>query len=231
MKNLTSKLLPSPIDKTTSNNTISKDYFSELALKLSNQIDKKTLENKQLKSKQILTLIGAGLFLAGSLVAPNISLLAKPLLKKHSELEYEVWKRFNIPYLKRTLKRLEQQKLIEIIGQKDTQVVIITEQGKKKTMKFAIDSLTIPKPNKWDKTWRLISYDIPTEERQIRHIFYEYLHAWHFYPLHESVLLHAYPCEEQATFLRTYLGIEKYVRIFTVSKIENDKPFRDFFGV
>ena len=231
MKNYKHKQPSSPIYKTTTNNARAKDSFLELALKLSKQIDKKILEDQRLKSKEILTLVGAGLFLAGSLVAPNITLLAKPLLAKQKEQEYEVWKRFNIPYLKRTLKRLEQQKLVEIVEQKNTQIVTITEEGRKKTIKFAIDSLTIPKPKTWDKTWRLVSYDIPTEQRIVRQVFYEYLHAWHFYPLHESVLLHAYPCKEQVELLRNYLGIEKYVRIFTVSKIESDKSFRDFFGV
>ena len=226
------KIKHSPsLHKSAKNNAYTKDSFSELALKLSKQIDKQLIENKHLSTKHILILAGAGLFMAGSVIAPNISLLAKPLLLKQKRQEYEVWKRFNIPYLKRKLKRLEKQKLIEIIEQKNRQVITITESGKKKTLKFAIDSLAIEKPKRWDKKWRLVSYDIPKEQKRTRQIFYEYLHTWHFYPLHESVLLHAYPCEEQVEFLRNYLGIEKYVRIFTVSKIENDKPFRDFFDI
>lgn len=65
----------------------------------------------------------------------------------------------------------------------------------------------------------------------LRNIFRDYLHAWGFYPLHESVFLHAYPCFKQVEFLREYLGISEYVRFFIVAKIENDSLFHDFFDL
>jgi DNA-binding transcriptional regulator PaaX len=77
----------------------------------------------------------------------------------------------------------------------------------------------------------LVSYDIPGNLKALRKTFREYLCLWGFFPLHESVLLHAYPCEKQVEFLREYLGVGEYVRIFMVSKIENDRLFRDFFGI
>lgn len=49
--------------------------------------------------------------------------------------------------------------------------------------------------------------------------------------LHESLFLHAYPCQDEVEFLRTYLGVAQHVQIFQVLNIENDKPFREFFEV
>lgn len=111
------------------------------------------------------------------------------------------------------------------------QVAKITKSGRRKVLKFALDELAVEKPKIWDGKWTLISYDIPKNQKHRRAIFLEYLKAWGFYPLHESVFLHAYPCEKQVEFLREYLGIGEYVRIFTATKIENDKLFKDFFGV
>ena len=65
----------------------------------------------------------------------------------------------------------------------------------------------------------------------VRKILVEYLSAWGFYPLHKSVYLHAYPCLKEMDFLREYLGVGKYVRMFTVSEIENDTQFKEFFGI
>ncbi|TSC88258.1 MAG: PaaX family transcrtiptional regulator [Microgenomates group bacterium Gr01-1014_7] len=160
-----------------------------------------------------------------------LGLALKPFLDHKRKEEFETWKRFNIPYLRRTLTRLEKQKLVELDEKDGMQIVKITASGKRKVLKFALDELAVEKPKIWDGKWRLISYDIPGRLHRIRAILREYLKAWGFYPFHESVFLHAYPCEKQVEFLREYLGIGEYVRILKVSEIERDKEFRDYFGV
>lgn len=196
---------------------------------LARQIDKKIFDEKYAPVKEVLKLAGMGVFIAASFVIPNLPKALKPLLT--SENEYEVWKRFNIPYLKRNLQRLEKQKLVEITEEEGKQVVKVTENGKRKILKYALDELAIEKPKIWDRKWRLVSYDIPEDSKIIRKVFASFLKDWGFYPLHKSLFLHAYPCESQIEFLREYLGVGECVRIFTVSDIENDGSFRDFFGV
>lgn len=209
--------------------SIKDSLVRETAKILAKQMDKEIFEKKYAPARAILKLVATGAFLTASVMMPNLPLALKPFLSNQEE--YEVWKRFNIPYLKRTLKRLEKQKLVELGEEEGKQVVGITERGKKRILKFAIDELAVERPRFWDGKWRLISYDIPGKLRRVRNIFREYLRAWGFYPLHESAFLHAYPCEKQVEFLRGYLGIGEYVRIFQVSRIENDELFRDFFGV
>lgn len=210
---------------------INDELIKEISKNLSKQIDKDNFDKKYGTVKNVLKLVGLGAFFAASIVMPNLPLALKPFIDYKRKEEYEAWKRFNIPYLKRTLYRLKKQKLLEITEDKGMQVVALTESGKRKVLKYAIDDLAIEKPSFWDGNWRLISYDIPKGRARIRNIFREYLSAWGFYPLHKSAFLHAYPCEKQLIFLREYLGIGDDVRIFTVSKIENDELFRDFFGV
>ncbi len=202
------------------------EYIAKALVK---QIDKNLFNKKYMPVKEVLKLVGAGFFLAASLTAPNLPLLLKYFRKNNNE--YEVWKQFNISYLKRTLRRLEKQKMIEIKDKNGKQSIEISNKGKKKILEFALDELIIEKPKFWDKKWRLLSYDIPTELKKEREILREYLLAWKFYPLHESVFLHAYPCEKEIEFLREYIGVGEYVRIFIVWRIENDKPYKDFFNV
>ncbi|MBL7158898.1 hypothetical protein ISS85_00270 [Candidatus Microgenomates bacterium] len=201
------------------------DYIAKTLVK---KIDKEIFEKKYARVKDVLYLVGAGAFLALSMAIPTLPQILLPFIKKD---EYEAFRRFNLPYLKRTLKRLEEQKLVEIEDQEGFQIIKITNVGRRKILKYALDELVIKKPRIWDGKWRLISYDIPKKLNWRRQIFRDYLRAWRFYPLHESVYFHAYPCEKEVEFLREYLQIGKYVRIFTVFKIENDAVFRDFFGV
>jgi len=208
---------------------IKDSLVEEIARSLTKQINKETFNKKYASAKTVLKLVGAGIFLAASFAMPNLPLALKPFLNK--EDDYEAWKRFNIPYLKRTLRRLEKQKLVETGEEDGTQVVKITNAGKRKILKFAIEELKIEKPKIWDYTWRMVSYDIPKNQENVRKVFREYLKAWRFYPFHESLFLHAYPCEKQVEFLREYLGIGEHVRILHVSKIENDKLFREFFDI
>lgn len=203
--------------------------IESLAKSLTRQIDKEAFEKNYAKVGDILKLVGAGVFLAASVAVPNLPLALKPFLS--NEDEYHAWKRFNIPYLKRTLLRLERQKLVEISEESGREVIKITDEGRKRILKFAIEEVAIKKPKFWDGKWRLISYDVPENLKAVRNILREYLRAWGFYPLHESVFLHAYPCEKEVEFLREYLGVGEHIRIFQVSRIENDKIFREFFGV
>ena len=209
--------------------SVKEELIEGIARSLAKQIDKKVFEKKYASVKTVLTIVGVGAFLAASVAMPNLPLALKPFLS--NEEEDEAWKRFNIPYLKRTLKRLAQQKLVEIEVEGKMQIIKITAAGRRKILKFAIDELTIEKPKSWDGTWRLVSYDIPSDLKHLRDAFRENLEVWEFYPLHESVYLHAYPCEKQVEFLREYLGIGQYVRIFKVTRIENDGLFREYFGV
>jgi hypothetical protein len=204
-------------------------YIAQLAQTLSKQIDFKIFKKKYMPAAEILKLVGMGIFLAASIAIPNLPIALKPFLVRDDKRE--AWKRFNIPFLKRTLKRLEKQKLVEIKEENGIQVVELTERGKKRILRYSLEELEIKKPKFWDESWRLVSYDIPNELKFQRRFFHHYLLAWGFYPLHESSLLHAYPCEKEVEFLREYLGISEYVRIFKVAKIENDRLFRDFFGV
>ncbi len=203
--------------------------IDHLAKILTRQIYEKTFKEKYAPVGEVLKLVGAGAFLAASVAFPTLPQALKPFLSNSTDKK--AWKRFNIHYLKRSLERLEKEKLVERIIEKDEQIVKITNAGRRRILRYALDDLEIKKPKVWDGTWRLVSYDLPQGSSEVRNIFRNYLKKWGFYPFHESVYLHAYPCAREMEFLREYLGLGEYVRIFKVVQIENDELFRDFFGV
>lgn len=203
--------------------------IDHLAKVLTRQIDEETFRHKYAPVGDVLKLVGAGAFLAASVAFPTLPQVLKPFLSNSADKN--AWKRYNIRYLKRTLERLEKEKLVEIIEEKEEQIVKITSEGRRRILRYALNDLKIKKPKVWDGSWRLVSYDLPQGSSAVRNIFRTYLKNWGFYPLHESVYLHAYHCGQEIDFLREYLGVGEYVRIFKVVKIENDKLFREFFGV
>lgn len=212
-------------------NKMDDNKIDELAKILSKQIDKKVFERKYAPAKDVLKLVGAGAFITASLLMPGLPLALKPFLDDQRKNEREVWKRFNIPYLKRTLQRLEEQKLVEGSVENGMQIIKITNQGRQKVLRLALDNLEIRKPKVWDRRWRLVSFDLPEKMAKTRKVLVEYLSVWRFYPMHKSVYLHAYPCLKEVDFLREYLRVGKYIRMFTVSEIENDRQLRSFFGI
>ncbi len=208
---------------------INDEQIKHISATLARRIDKDLFKEKYAPIGEVLKLIGTGIFIAGSFAIPTLPMALKPFLK--NENEYEIWKRFNIPYLKRTLERLEKQKLVEIKEGEKYQTIEITQRGKRRILKLALEELNLEKPRNWDGKWRLVSYDIPCKYKNLGELFSSYLKTWNFFPLHKSLFIHAYPCEKQMEYLREYLGLGKFVRLFRVDAMENDSEFREFFGV
>lgn len=204
-------------------------YLIQLTKILFKQQSLEDLSQRNEKFKRILLLLAQGATIATVLLAPNTAKLFKNIDWERSHRNE--WKVFNINYLRRTLRKLEKQKIIAVEEKENFGIVKLTNKGKAKILKSGIDSLTIPKPARWDGKWRLIFYDVLHGKRNIRDKFRSLLKNAGFYPLQESVYLHAYPCEDEIEFFRIYLGISGEVRIIEAIKIENDQQFREYFNI
>lgn len=208
---------------------IDQESVERLALNLCQKYEQEFKDKKFFRVKNILNLIGSGVLSLTEFSPSNIIRLAKPFIQ---DLEaYESWKRFNIPYLKRTIRRLEKQKVVEISEEKGKQIIKITDKGRIKILKNAIDDLKIERPSFWDRKWWLVSYDLPEDMSNLRDGIRRYLLYLGFFPFHKSVYLHAYPCRKEIEFLREYFGIGEYMKIFKIEWIENDRALKEFFNL
>ena len=200
--------------------------FAEILLEEKENWD---IQRRHEKLKKILTLLAKGVALYLILAAPGSARLFRGFKKNNSE--WKEWKFFNEVYLQRSIKRLESQKLVEISNENGKDIVKITQYGLQKVYKYSLINMSIIMPNYWDHKWRLVFYDVNDRRKWIRDRFHHILKNMGFYQLQESVYLHAYPCEKEVDFLRSYFGISAEVRLAIVDTIENDGVFRDFFGV
>lgn len=182
------------------------------------------------KVKDILILLGAGSFFAASLIMPGLPMVLKPFLDEKRKREANEWKKFNTWRLKQVLKRLRNQKLIEIVETNGEHIVKISDRGKKKILKFNIDDIELNQKS-WDGKWRIVIYDIYTGKKQERELFRKTLKRLKFLRLQKSVYLTPFKCYDEIEYLRQVCNIGNEVLILTVSGIENESVYKEYFGI
>lgn len=205
-------------------------HLQQIAFSLNKKLAAEVAEQKYAPVKRVLTLLSLGAGLAVTLAAPGAARTFLPLLKGEKNA-FADFKEFNYCYLERTLKRLEKEKLVRRKETGNRTVFEVTAHGKRRVLKYALEELKIEKPKEWNGRWTLISYDVPESLAYLRDYLRQALHRLGFYPFHKSLFLHAYPCQNELEFIREYFGVAANVRIFTVTRIKNDRVFRDYFGV
>ncbi len=182
--------------------------------------------------KRILTYLGIGATIATAFVSPNAAgAIAKILFTPSFSYDPEGWKRYNKGYLRQSLRRLEEQKLIQYAVVDGQDVVTITKEGKTKILKYALENLEVMKPKSWDGNWRVVIYDIPARDRSLQWVIRDALKAMGFYQMQESVYLFPHPCYDEVEFLRSFYGVGDMVKYLLVTKLEDDVPYRQYFGV
>ena len=173
-------------------------------------------------SKKVLLLLEAGLVL---------SLTRRPdhyfrVLKKASK----EWKKINERYLRETIKRLYQSKLIDYKEDKDGTVMLtLSEKGKSRILKYDIDKIEIKKPARWDKLWRLVVFDIPEDKNLGRKALAAKLKELGFYPMQKSVFIHPYECKDEIDFITEIFELSPYVRFLRVKDIDIELDLKERF--
>ncbi len=187
-------------------------------------------EKRYAQMKAVLTLLGMGILIPAAFFAPHAAFLIAKSLEKNNN-EWEQWKKFNYGYLRQTLKRLEKQKLIQRKFANGKQTIIITKDGKKRILTYALEELIIKKPHRWDGKWRVVIYDIPQHQKRLQELLSQLLKKLGFLSIQESVYLIPYPCYDEIEFLREYYGVGKYLKYLLVEKIEDDAAYKTYFGL
>ena len=182
--------------------------------------------------KDILTILAAGGVLTALVVAPGLAqLLPRKKYPEYEESNDRRWKQFNIYLLRRDLKRLRKNKDLKIVYEKGIPYYKLTKKGMFRAHKYRLADLALKPSSKWDKKWRLIIYDIPDEKKAIRDEIRHLLTKMQIFQLQKSVYLTPHPCEEEMEFVREFYRIGEHVKVLTVSGLEDEKDFRDYFGV
>lgn len=185
-------------------------------------------------TKEIIYLLGMGVLLLGTILMPGLGYTAGAIARAKRESDWKQkqkeWKKFNLHLLKRNLKRLRDQRVVEIIQENGQQIIKLTQKGHTKYLKFKLEELSL-KGGRWDGKWRIVIYDISKFKKNQQSAFRNILKYINFLPLQRSVYLTPYSCEEQIFYLREYFEVGEEVILIRADRIENEDFYKQYFGL
>lgn len=117
------------------------------------------------------------------------------------------WEKYPKRKISTTFDQLRRKGLISI-GMHNKQIYIsLTLEGRKKAGIFQINDLAIKKPKRWDRKWRLLTFDITQKKKVIREALRGKLKQLGFYPFQKSIWIHPYDCGAEIELLKDFFGL------------------------
>jgi DNA-binding transcriptional regulator PaaX len=145
------------------------------------------------------------------IVAPNATQGLQTLLRKS---------RKTVNY-QRILAELKRQGLVHITQEQDRLHYTITPAGVHRLQQIILDEIKIEVPKKWDKKWRVVSFDVPINQSRQRAIFTQRLQSYNFVMLKKSMWVHPAPCFEQIEQIAQHYNIMRYCALLEVSRLDD----------
>lgn len=146
-----------------------------------------------------------GGLLMTALVAPNTLRAFVPLLRHRKR-----------PYLssaetRRSIKSLQKTKLVTLQTKGADTFINITENGRKRVLRYCLETMKIKKSAQWDGIWRIVAFDIPEKKKVARNVFRQKIKDLGFKHFQKSVWACKYPCRDEIEFLVYLYEIQPYV--------------------
>jgi len=108
--------------------------------------------------------------------------------------------------------------------------IVLTNKGRDiAKILFLENYKQIKRPNKWDKKWRMVMFDIPENKRKLRNIIRFHLKKIGFMQIQGSVWIYPYPCEEIILIIKATFNFNDEVIYVTTEPFTKDFKFRKFF--
>ena len=184
---------------------------------------KERVKRVRIQNAVLLSVYGMGV-LAVTLTAPNAARILKyadPYLKKKTNPSGRLYQ---------ATSRLVARGLLKWQVKGGKRSLQLTEKGKVYAERLVLENgLQKKKKQKWDKRWRLVSFDIWERHRSKRDRLRRLLHRVGFQKVHASLWVYPYDCEELIAYMRTDLHIGRGVLYFVADAIEGDERLRKHF--
>ncbi len=133
--------------------------------------------------------------------------------------------------LRETLSRLKRRGLVAFEERDGKRYPRLTNKGFERAERLSREGLSIKKPVRWDRRWRIVIFDISQKQRAQRDRVRDILKRLGFYRLQNSVWAHPYDCEEIVALLKLDMRIRREVLYIIADAIEYDRPLREHFGL
>ena len=105
----------------------------------------------------------------------------------------------------------------------------LTPEGRLALARMVVCSPDTRTHRRWDKRWRMVTYDIKESRKKSRRQLQRTLRSFGFYRLQDSVWVYPYDTEELITLLKAEYSVGKEVLYAVVEHLENDRELRAYF--
>jgi len=183
-----------------------------------NKFDKIKLSTNQI----LLSLMGNSLEVlkAGYKLYPS---MIKSINSLQNDLQVE--KRI----LSKKIYELEKNGIIKKYSDNKKNIIKITPLGYKKAIKYTLKNYQIEKPQKWDKKWRVIIFDIPEDKKNIRNAIRFKLKNCGFYQLQKSVWIYPFECKDLIWSIKYVYSANAYIQYLVVESLETEINLVKYF--
>ena len=183
----------------------------------------KKSSRKQTIQKAILASVAVAGVLSIAVVAPNAVQLLRSFgfNPKNSSL---FTSRTN-----RARRRLIEKGLLEY--KNNNRFVQLTSRGERQLRLWGLAGYKVKTPKRWDKKFRILSFDIKEKRRGVRNKLRTVLRKMGFYPLQQSLWIYPYDCEEFIQLLKADFRIGWDVLYIIADQIDNEKRVKEYFDL
>jgi len=142
------------------------------------------------------------------------------------------WKKINKQSLNRAIRRLYESKLVDYKENRDGTIsVILNDRGRKRALRYNLDSIQIKQPATWDGLWRIVIFDIPEDFKRGRDALARKLRQMGFRAIQRSVFIHPYECWDEVNFIIEVFNLRPYVRLIQAKEIDIALELKQFFKI
>ena len=120
----------------------------------------------------------------------------------------------------RVAAELHRQQLVEIRKSSKRYHIQPSVKAIHRLQRASLDDILIATPEAWDGMWRMVTYDVPLHKSAERRLFAAQLKRLGFSMVRESVWFHPYPCFKAVTELAAHCGLQRYVTMAEILRLD-----------
>lgn len=142
----------------------------------------------------------------------------------------KAWREIERTTLRRLVNEFKRDRLVDFKEERNGTIsVVLSEKGKKLSLNYDVDALAIKKPDRWDRKWRMVVFDIPEKKKAAREALRKKLLDLEFYQLQRSVWVHPYECGNEIAFISEFFETRNYLRYIIADHVDNEAELKLHF--
>lgn len=194
------------------------------------KIDRKKIERLKTYSDVVLGILAVAGIITVTVLAPNALQALELFEKRQKRFSYSPAK--GRKKLIRTFYYLRGKGQIEFRRRGSDYEVFLTNSGKREVRRFEMETLQVPRAEKWDGQFWQVAADIPTKDyRRGADALRRKLKEMKFYPLQRTLWFYPYDPRVELEFICQTYGIGRFVTAMKIVELDpaDERVLKNFF--